>query len=322
MTPFLNFINQTMAGNILLIIVCILALTYGATLMVDSAARMARKLRVSELIIGLTVVAIGTSAPEFAVTITAALRGQTDISISNVVGSNIFNLGFILGGVVVIRSIATSPKLVYRDGGFLIAVTMLLMLFMRDLTLQRYEGVILFLLLIGYISFLYFQREAPEDELPEGEFSWKDLPIFLIGVTLIIVGGQFLVGSATFIARFYGISDWVIGATIVAAGTSAPEMATSLVGALRGHEDISVGNLVGSDLFNLLGVLGLAGVIQTVPLTIDASGMGSLWFLSGKVLLVVLLMRSGWRLTRLEGALLILINLVQWGIFFGQTSPG
>lgn len=314
----LAYLSENLVGNFIVVVLCILALTYGATLMVDSAARMARKLRVSELIIGLTVVAIGTSAPEFAVTITAAFRGQTDISVSNVVGSNIFNLGFILGTVLLIRAIPTSRKLVYRDGVFLTAVTFLLVLFMLDLNLARYEGGILFALLISYIIYLYRKREVPSDELPEGDFSWKDIPLFLIGIALIVTGGQFLVGSATSIARFYGISEWVIGATIIAAGTSAPEMATSLIGALRGHEDISVGNLVGSDLFNLLGVLGLAGLIQTAPMNIDQTGLSSLYFLSGKVILVVILMRKGWRLTKLDGALLILINAIQWGFFFFQ----
>ncbi len=321
LTTVAAFLTESLAGSFVVVVLCILALTYGATLMVDSAARMARKLRVSELVIGLTVVAIGTSAPEFAVTITAAFRGQTDISVSNVVGSNIFNLGFILGAVLLIRAIPTSRKLVYRDGLFLTAVTVLLVVFMLDLNLSRLEGGILFSILIGYIIYLYRQREAPDDDLPAGDFKWTDIPQFLIGIGLIVAGGQFLVGSATSIARFYNISEWVIGATIVAAGTSAPEMATSLVGAMRGHENISIGNLVGSDLFNLLGVLGLAGLIQTAPMTIDQSGLGSLYFLSGKVILVVILMRKGWRLSRLDGALLILVNAIQWGFFFFQ-GPG
>ena len=198
---------ETMFGNIALVVICVLALTYGATLIVDSAARMARKLGVSDLIIGLTVVAIGTSAPEFAVTIAAALRGQSDISVSNVVGSNIFNLGFILGGVVLFRAINTNRKVVYRDGGFLISATLLLLFFMRDLILQRYEGIIMLVLLVAYIIFLYTQREAPDEELPEGEFSYKDIGLFLVGLTMIVAGGHYLVESATFLARALGVSD-------------------------------------------------------------------------------------------------------------------
>ncbi|MEM7113208.1 MAG: sodium:calcium antiporter [Chloroflexota bacterium] len=308
-----------MLTNFVVVIVCIVALAFGASLVVDSAARMARKLRVSDLVIGLTVVAIGTSAPEFAVTISAALNGQANISVGNVVGSNIFNLGFILGGVVLFKSLATNKKLVYRDGVFLISVTLLLLLFMWDLTLQRYEGFILFGLLIAYIIFLYIRREASDEELPEGEFSWKDVPIFIVGVGLVVAGGHYLVDAASEIARAFGVSEWVIAVSIVAAGTSAPEMVTSLVGAIRGHEGISIGNLIGSDLFNLLGVLGLAGIIQTQPMIIDPSGLNSLILLSGMVLLVVIFMRTGWRLSRWEGGLLIGINLVRWFLDFTQA---
>jgi cation:H+ antiporter len=298
--------------DILIIIGSIVALAYGATLIVDSAARMARRLGISELIIGLTIVAIGTSAPEFAVTVSAAVSGQANISVSNVVGSNIFNLGFILGAVVAVRAIVTTPKIVYRDGGMLIGATLILLFFMRDLQLQIIEGAILLLLLAAYLIYLFTQREIDLEEIPDGEFRWRDIPLFLVGLTMIVLGGDFLVESATEVARFLGLSEWVIGVTIVAAGTSAPEMATSLVGVLRGHSDISIGNLIGSDLFNLLGVLGLAGVIQTQPMIIDSAGLSSLMLLSGMVIFVVVLMRVGWRLNRWEGVMLILINILRW----------
>lgn len=298
--------------NVLIIIVSIVALAYGATFIVDSAARMARHFGVSELIIGLTIVAIGTSAPEFAVTISAAVSGQADISVSNIVGSNIFNLGFILGGVVAVRSIATTPKIVYRDGGMLIVATLVLLFFMRDLQLQPWEGAVLLLLMFVYMLYLYTQRDVDLEEIPDGEFRWRDVPLFALGIAMVVIGGHYLVESATAVARLMGMSDWVIGVTIVAAGTSAPEMATSLVGVLRGHSDISIGNLIGSDLFNLLGVLGLAGVIQTSPMVIDSAGLSSLIVLSGMVIFVVVLMRVGWKLNRWEGFMLILINLLRW----------
>ncbi len=301
-----------MFTNILIIIASIVALAYGATLIVEASARMARRLGISELIIGLTIVAIGTSAPEFAVTISAAMSGQANISIGNVVGSNIFNLGFILGSVVAVRAIATTPKIVYRDGGMLIGATLVLLFFMRDLQLQVIEGAILMFLLLAYLVFLFTQREVDLEEIPEGDFRWRDIPLFLVGLTMIVLGGDFLVESATEIARFLGLSEWVIGVTIVAAGTSAPEMATSLIGVLRGHANISIGNLIGSDLFNLLGVLGLAGLIQTQPMIIDSEGLSSLMLLSGMVIFVVILMRSGWRLSRWEGVMLISINVLRW----------
>ena len=304
--------------NVVIIIASIVALAYGATFIVDSAARMARRFGVSELIIGLTIVAVGTSAPEFAVTISAAVSGQADISVSNIVGSNIFNLGFILGGVVAVRAITTTPKIVYRDGGMLIGATLVLLFFMRDLQLQQWEGAVLLALLFAYLLYLYTQRDVDLEEVPDGEFRWRDVPLFALGIAMVVLGGDFLVESATEVARLLGMSDWVIGVTIVAAGTSAPEMATSLVGVLRGHSDISIGNLIGSDLFNLLGVLGLAGVIQSQPMVIDSAGLSSLMLLSGMVIFVVILMRVGWKLNRWEGVMLILINLLRW--IFDFTS--
>ncbi|MCA9902171.1 MAG: sodium:calcium antiporter, partial [Anaerolineales bacterium] len=287
-------------------------LAYGATFIVDSAARMARHFGVSELIIGLTIVAVGTSAPEFAVTISAAVSGQADISVSNIVGSNIFNLGFILGGVVAVRAITTTPKIVYRDGGMLAGATLILLFFMRDLQLQQWEGGVLLALLFAYLLYLYTQRDVDLEEVPDGEFRWIDVPLFALGIGMVLIGGYYLVDSATEVARMLGLSEWVIGVTIVAAGTSAPEMATSLVGVLRGHSDISIGNLIGSDLFNLLGVLGLAGLVQTSPMVIDSAGLSSLMLLSGMVIFVVILMRVGWKLNRWEGVMLILINLLRW----------
>ena len=304
--------------NIVIIIASIVALAYGATFIVDSAARMARRFGVSELIIGLTIVAVGTSAPEFAVTIKAAVSGQADISVSNIVGSNIFNLGFILGGVVAVRAITTTPKIVYRDGGMLAGATLVLLFFMRDLQLQQWEGAVLLALLFAYLLYLYTQRDVDLEEIPDGDFRWRDVPLFALGIAMVVIGGDFLVDSATAVARMLGMSDWVIGVTIVAAGTSAPEMATSLVGVLRGHSDISIGNLIGSDLFNLLGVLGLAGVIQSQPMVIDSAGLSSLMLLSGMVIFVVILMRVGWKLNRWEGVMLILINLLRW--IFDFTS--
>jgi cation:H+ antiporter len=300
--------------NILLILLSVLVLWGGAVWIVESAARIARRLGLSDLVIGLTVVAIGTSSPEFAVTVGAALKGQGDISVGNVIGSNIFNLGFILGGVAMVRAIATSRTMVMRDGGVLIAITLLLLLFFLDLHIARWEGMILLALLVLYIGSLLYFREAIEDA-PLGEFRWYEVPRLLIGLALVIGGGHFMVEAAVALARMVGISEWAIGVTIVAAGTSAPEFATSLVAVLRGRHGISAGNLIGSDIFNLLGVLGLAATIR--PMTVDSSVYSSLWMLAGMVVLVVIfLMRTGWSLSRWEGALLVLINLIRWILDF------
>jgi cation:H+ antiporter len=297
-------------AEIIVIGVAIIALWRGAVWVVESASRIAKRLGVSELVIGLSVVAMGTSAPEFAVTVGAALKGQADISIGNVVGSNIFNLGFILGGVALVRAIKTTRSLVYRDGFVMIGITLLLILFLSDLTMERWEGATMLALLAGYIALLIYQKDGSDEDLPEGEFQWLDIPRLLGGIALVVAGGHYLVEAASSLARAVGVSEWVIGVTIVAAGTSAPELVTSLIAILRGHYGISAGNLIGSDIFNLLGVLGVAGAIQ--PMKIDPGAYSSLYVLSGMVILVVIMMRSGWKLSRREGAVLVFINIVRW----------
>ncbi|MCA9970350.1 MAG: sodium:calcium antiporter [Anaerolineales bacterium] len=293
---------------------CIVGLWFGGNLVVSGATHIARRLGMSDLIIGLTVVAIGTSAPEFAVTAVAALEGQSDISVGNVVGSNIFNLGFILGGLALLRGVSTNRSLVMRDGGVLIGTTLLLALFLRDLTLSRVEGVILMLLLVLYVGVLVWQRAEAGEEVPVGDFKWRDVPKFFAGLAIIVASGHFFVEAASDLARVFGVSEWVIGVTIVAVGTSAPEIATSLIALLRGRHGMSAGNLIGSDVFNLLGVLGLAAVLS--PMTIDPAAQGSIFLLAGMVVVVVIMMRTGWRLSRLEGGLLVGINLVRWAADF------
>ncbi|MDX1613809.1 MAG: sodium:calcium antiporter [Candidatus Promineifilaceae bacterium] len=298
--------------NVLIVIITVVGLWFGGTWIVSAAARIARRFGLSELVIGLTIVAIGTSAPEFAVTIVAALEGKADISVGNVVGSNIFNLGFILGGVALVSSIPTTRKLVLRDGGILIGATVLLLIFLSDLRMDWWEGGLLLLALVAYVGYLLYVRDPDgiSEEVPAGEFRWLDVPILIAGIAVIVTSGHFLVEAASEIARHFGLSDWVIGVTIVAAGTSAPELATSLVGVLRGRHGISIGNLIGSDIFNLLGVLGLAAFIH--PMTVDQGAYSSLWLLSALVVGVAILMRTGWRLSRFEGGLLVAVNLVRW----------
>ena len=300
--------------DILIIVVCIIGLWRGAELVVNSATHIARKIGMSELVIGLTVVAIGTSAPEFAVTVVAALEGQSDISVGNVVGSNIFNLGFILGGLALLRGIVTTKTMVYRDGGMLIGTTILLIIFLYNLTLSRFESAILLIILVAYIGFLIYRRSESGEHIPEGEFNWLDIPKFLVGIAIIVASGHYFVEAASDLARLIGISEWVIGVTIVAVGTSAPEIATSLVALLRGQAGMSAGNLVGSDLFNLLGVLSLAGLLH--PMTVNPAAQSSIFLLGGMVALVVIMMRTGWHMSRWEGGLLITINLVRWAMDF------
>ncbi len=290
------------------ILLSVFALWMGAVWVVDSASHIAQRLGVSELVIGLTIVAFGTSAPEFAVTLTAAFQGQPDMSVGNVVGSNVFNIGLILGGVAIVHVVKTSSKLVFRDGLILISMSVLLLIFLWDLTLTQGEGFVLLTALVIYLLFLFFKKETLDEDVPRGHFHWYDILKLIAGLAFILSGGHFLVNSASALARFFGISEWVIAVTIVAAGTSTPEFATSFVAVVKGKHGLSAGNLIGSNLFNLLGVLGLAAFLN--PLQVDAEAYRDLILLLGLVIIVVIMMRTGWKISRTEGIILVLINLI------------
>ena len=296
--------------DVTIVLVCVGVIAKGATWLVDSASKIAKRLGISELVIGLTILALGTSAPEFAVSILAALKGVGNIAIGNIVGSNIFNLGFILGGTAIIHSLKTSRTLIVRDGFFLLFGTFILLFFLWDLTLTKFEGGVLFSLLILYLGYLYVKREPLETKQVMGKMDRWD-PLMLIGgLAMVLVGAHFMVESAINLARYMGVSEWVIGATVIAAGTSAPEFATSLAAALRSRYGMSVGNLIGSDIFNLFGVLGVAGILNNITVSLDARM--HLVFLSLMVALVLVFMRTGWVVSRREGYILVMIGLVRW----------
>lgn len=316
-------------GSTLTIVVAAALLAASANWIVESAVRLARDLQVSATLIGLTVVALGTSAPEFAVTLVAAFDGRGSIAIGNVVGSNIFNLGFILGGIALVRPFQTSAHIVWRDGLVLAAATIALLAFVgRDLTLGRGEGLFLSAGLVAYLWYLVSSRGASRPTDPPLTGDPPDPPsesrrrlalevCRLVGaIALIVVSAHMLVFGGTSVATTMGLSDWVIGVTIIAAGTSLPEFATSLVAVMKGRYGLSLGNIIGSDIFNVLGVLGLTGLIRAVE--VDASATVSLVGLCVMVLVTVLFMRTGWRLSRKEGFVLVALASARW--FLDLTS--
>lgn len=315
-----------LVANGLIVLATIGVIGLGAHWVVESAARIAKRFGISELIIGLTVVALGTSMPEFAVTVIAAFKGQGNISVGNIVGSNIFNLGFILGGCALVRAIPITPTLLRRDGTVIGVTTVLLFgLIGWDLRLDRHDGVLLFVLLCAYLGYLFKERRAGVDDDDEHDGQGdgllrRDSALLVAGLVWIVGGSLILVESATVIARGFGVSEWVIGVTIVAAGTSAPELATSLSGVIKGRYAISAGNVIGSDIFNLLGVLGLAGMLR--PMEIDAMGRISLGALCGMVFLVLFFMRTGWRVSRLEGLALVAIAAFRWSLDLSAPVSG
>jgi len=257
----------------------------GAEALVRGAAKLAGALGISPLVVGLTVVAFGTSSPELAVSVSAAFSGESDIAVGNVVGSNIFNVLFILGLSALVAPLSVAQQLVRLDVPIMIAISMLMPALGLDGRIDRIDGVILFSLLLAYTVFLVLQSRKESQEVQEeyareyavGEeektvrAQWVDLGYVAAGTALLILGSRWLVSGAVDIAQHFGVSELVIGLTIVSMGTSAPELATSVVASLRGERDIAVGNVVGSNIFNMLAVIGFTGLVspQGIPVAVE-----------------------------------------------------
>ncbi len=268
----------------LLFIVGLITLIAGAEILVRGASRLAAVFGVSPLVIGLTIVAFGTSSPELAVSVQSALANQADISIGNVIGSNIFNIFFILGIAALIRPIKIAEQLIKLDAPIMVGVSVFALVLALDGWLSRLEGIILISLLIVYIIFTLWaskkEKKDVQDEYAE-EYSsneskgWKTISknLFFVaaGLVMLYFGSNWLVEAAIIIARTFGVSELVIGLTIVAAGTSMPEVATSIVAAMKGEGDISAGNVIGSNIFNILGVLGVAAATtpESIPVAVN-----------------------------------------------------
>ena len=258
----------------------LVALIAGAELLVRGASRLAFSFGISPLVVGLTVVAFGTSSPELAVSIRSAYAGQVDIAMGNVVGSNVFNVLFILGLSAVIAPLLVSRQLIRQEVPIMVGVFLLLFLLALDGRIGRFDGVALVLLMAIYTAFLVRQSRREQkingvaEPAPEG--GWDAHPavqvlLVLAGLGLLVLGAQALVEAAVAIARLFGLSELVIGLTIIAAGTSLPEVAASLMAAVRGQRDIAVGNVVGSNIFNVLLVLGGASLVSPEPLPVPRS---------------------------------------------------
>jgi len=261
--------------NLLLFVLGLATLVAGASLLVRGASRLALSCGISPLVVGLTIVAFGTSAPEVAVSVGAALDGRTDIAVGNVVGSNIFNVLFILGASALITPLAVNVQLIRQEVPIMLGASLLLLVLGLDGRISMLDGAGLFGLLIAYTAHLVVQSrrqtraaqaEHAEDLRPVRPGAWDDhilvqLALVAAGLVGLVFGSEWLVQAAVAFARALGVSDLVIGLTIVAAGTSMPEVATSVTAALKGERDIAVGNVVGSNTFNILGCLGLSGLV-------------------------------------------------------------
>lgn len=255
--------------QVLLLILGFVLLVKGADWFVDGAASIAEKLGVPQLIVGLTIVAMGTSLPEAAVSIAAALKGNASITIGNIVGSNILNVLIILGLTALITNVAIQKSTLYFEIPFMIAITVILMIFgASGNSITRIEGIILLILFIAFLLYLSFmaRKDNQQEKNDHKEISiLKCIALILLGGVMVVVGSDFAVDGATAIARFFGMSERFIGLTIVALGTSLPELVTSVTAARKGDVGIAIGNIVGSNIFNILFVLGTTALICNVP---------------------------------------------------------
>ncbi len=255
--------------NLLMLALGFVLLVKGADWFVDGAAGIANKFKIPQLIIGLTIVAMGTSAPEAAVSISAALKGSAEITIGNIVGSNILNILIILGLTAVITPVAVAKSTIRVDIPFMLAISILLLVQGLDGSVTLLDGIVLLVVFAGYLTYLVINARKNPEQLEEEQIKnqsiWMCLLWTAIGLVAIILGSNFSVDAASNIARILGLSERFIGLTIVALGTSLPELVTSVMAARKGNADIAIGNIVGSNIFNILFVVGLSSVIISVP---------------------------------------------------------
>jgi len=305
-----------MITTALTILVGLALLSIGAEALVRGSAALALRLGITPLVVGLTVVAFGTSSPELVVSVKASLDDNGAIALGNVVGSNICNIALILGVAALIKPVRIEAQVIRREIPILIFASILLWAMLAGGELQRWMGLLLTVGLVAYIAFSYGgaraeKNEAVRDEFaealpaPEARRAWVDVLFVLVGLAMLLFGANLFVDGAVAVAERFGVSQAVIGLTIVAVGTSLPELATSIVAAFKGEGDIAVGNAVGSSIFNILCILGVAALIR--PMATTGISMVDLAVMTACAVLVMPMMRSGFCLNRWEGIFLLAV---------------
>lgn len=292
-----------MGFDILLICGGLLALLAGGEALVRGAVIVAQRAGLSPMVIGLTLVGFGTSAPELMTSMFAAADGLPGIALGNVIGSNIANILLILGLSALIAPVAAKGVL-GRDGWVMLAVTAFAVFLLFSGTIGRGAGLFSLALLAAYLAWTLLSGAADDEDLPEGGALWQGFAFFVVGLVGVILGASWLVDGASAIASAFGVSDAVIGLTIVAVGTSLPELVTSIMAARRGQGAIAVGNVIGSNIFNVLGILGITAAV--FPLNVPAEMLGlSLWVFAGAAIAPALWMLATSRLGRLAGLVFV-----------------
>jgi len=283
-----------------------LILTFGAEALVRGASAIALRLGIAPLVIGLTIVAFGTSAPELAVSLKSALAGKSGIALGNVIGSNIANIGLILAITALIRPIQVQSQMVRRDIPIMIVASLLFWGLLLDGGLSFWDGALLTTLLFGYLGFSYISSKnsgKSEDIDDRPQHPLLSVLLIIIGIAMLVGGGILFVDGAVALAKALGIGEVIIGLTIVAIGTSMPELVTSVVAARKGESDIAIGNIVGSNLFNILGILGITALIH--PIAAGGVQNFDLMVMLILALLVLPFAWSGFRIGRREGGILL-----------------
>ena len=307
--------------NILLFVGGLILLVIGANTLVRGSSKLAMSFGISPLVVGLTIVAFGTSAPEVAVSVGAVLDGKTDIAIGNVVGSNILNVLFILGMSALIAPLVVNIQLIRQEVPIMLGASLLLLALSLDGRLSFLDGGFLFVLLVAYTAFVVVQSrretQAAKDEFaeeirPARAGAWDShwaaqIGLIAAGLVALVVGSDYLVQASVNFAKAMGVSDLVIGLTIVAAGTSMPEVATSITAAVKGERDIAVGNVVGSNTFNILGCLGLSGLVSgDLGLTMAPSLLAfDIWVMLAVALACLPVFMTGREIARWEGGVFL-----------------
>ncbi|MBE6781126.1 MAG: calcium/sodium antiporter [Ruminococcaceae bacterium] len=302
------------------LIAAFFALIKGADIFVDGAASVAKKLGVSPAIIGLTIVAMGTSAPEAAVSVSASVSGANEIALGNVIGSNLFNLLVVLGFCMLITKVPTTKEILFRDypWNLLATVAVVIMVAFFGLSngpaIGRVEGIVLLVLFVSYMAYVIYKtikNRIPADESEIANVSlFKSIVFLLVGIVLIVVGGDLVVDSASKIASDLGMSEMLIGLTIVACGTSLPELVTSIVAAKKGECDMAIGNVVGSNMFNLLFILGMAATINPVEVSLASGVLIDAILLLGFTVMMYLFSIHGTKLQKGKGAVSVTLYVV------------
>ncbi len=296
------------------LIIGFVLLIKGADFFVEGSSGIAKAFKVPSMIIGLTIVAMGTSAPELSVSVSAALQGSNDIAISNVIGSNIFNLMVVCGVCAMMKDLPIKKATLKSEFPIAIGAGLLLLVFGLDKNLSRVEGIIFSVLFIIFIIWMVKSALNSRTNGNDGEDEIKSLPIwqciiYIVGGLIAIVkGGDLVVASATDIARTFGLSETLIGLTIVAIGTSLPELVTSVVAAKKGEVDMALGNVIGSNIFNILFILGISGTIM--PMSMASESIMDLILLTAMSLFVYVFGWTKQKLNRMEGAVMILMYVV------------